>query len=68
MKFATAKEPTKGKGGKKKKGDLVGVLKRPIICVCNDIYVPALRSLRQSAFVLHFPRTCSYRYVSKIVF
>ncbi|XP_053958969.1 chromosome transmission fidelity protein 18 homolog [Anastrepha ludens] len=31
------------------------ILKRPIICICNDIYEPALRPLRQIAFVVTFP-------------
>lgn len=41
--------------GKKKKGGEQFVLKRPIICICNDLYVPALRQLRQIAFVVTFP-------------
>ncbi|CAF1316520.1 unnamed protein product, partial [Didymodactylos carnosus] len=32
------------------------MLYRPIICICNDLYVPALKSLRQIALILHFPR------------
>lgn len=30
------------------------ILRRPIICICNDLYVPALRQLRQSAFLVAF--------------
>lgn len=30
-------------------------LRRPIICICNDMYAPALRNLRQMAFVVNFP-------------
>ncbi|CAB0014814.1 unnamed protein product [Nesidiocoris tenuis] len=44
---------------KKKKGQ--GPLRRPIICICNDVYVPALRSLRQIAFTIVFPPTSSAR-------
>ncbi|XP_043970698.1 chromosome transmission fidelity protein 18 homolog isoform X2 [Gambusia affinis] len=40
---------------KKKKKE--SVLLRPIICICNDLYVPALRPLRQQAFLLVFPQT-----------
>lgn len=29
------------------------VLCRPIICICNDLYAPALRQLRQLALILH---------------
>lgn len=37
------------------------MLKRPIICICNDMYVPALRQLRQIAFVVNFPSMESSR-------
>lgn len=45
-----------GKKGKSDKPDKF-MLKRPIICICNDMYVPALRQLRQVAFVVNFPPT-----------
>ncbi|XP_072043772.1 chromosome transmission fidelity protein 18 homolog [Amphiura filiformis] len=48
---------------KKKKQSL---LMRPIICICNDPYVPALRQLRQLAFVTHFPQTLSSRLASRL--
>jgi len=38
----------KGKAGKK------FILKRPIICICNDVYSASLRQLRQVAFVVAF--------------
>uniref|UniRef100_A0A096LX22 CTF18, chromosome transmission fidelity factor 18 homolog (S. cerevisiae) n=1 Tax=Poecilia formosa TaxID=48698 RepID=A0A096LX22_POEFO len=41
----------------KKKKKKESVLLRPIICICNDLYVPALRPLRQQAFLLAFPQT-----------
>ncbi|GAB0095372.1 chromosome transmission fidelity protein 18 homolog [Sergentomyia squamirostris] len=55
IKFATdSMAPPKGgrKGGTKTPKN---VLKRPIICICNDIYAPALRQLRQIALVVNFP-------------
>ncbi|XP_033985343.1 chromosome transmission fidelity protein 18 homolog isoform X2 [Trematomus bernacchii] len=42
-------------GKKKKKKETI--LLRPIICICNDLYTPALRPLRQLAFLLVFPQT-----------
>ncbi|KAK3690943.1 hypothetical protein RRG08_021640 [Elysia crispata] len=48
---------------KKKEGDL---LLRPIICVCNDQYVPALRQLRQMALILNFPQTESSKLASRL--
>ncbi|CAF1271335.1 unnamed protein product [Rotaria sordida] len=32
------------------------ILLRPVICICNDLYVPALKPLRQIALILNFPR------------
>lgn len=37
------------------------LLRRPIVCICNDMYVPALRQLRQIAFVVNFPQMESGR-------
>lgn len=55
-------------GAKKKKG--AGgeqfVLKRPIICICNDLYVPALRQLRQIGFVVSFPPISSARLADRL--
>jgi len=48
---------------KKKDG---GLLLRPIICVCNDQYVPALRQLRQVALVMTFPQTEPSRLASRL--
>ncbi|KAJ8318400.1 hypothetical protein KUTeg_003491 [Tegillarca granosa] len=43
--------------GQKKKKQQGGLLLRPIICICNDQYVPALRQLRQCALIVNFPPT-----------
>ncbi|RXG71253.1 Chromosome transmission fidelity protein 18-like protein, partial [Armadillidium vulgare] len=32
---------------------------RPVICICNDLYTPALRPLRQISLVIQFPPTQS---------
>lgn len=52
----------------KKKGDKTSkfILKRPIICVCNDMYAPALRQLRQCAFVVNFPQIDSTRLAERL--
>ena len=39
---------------KKKAKKDAGPLLRPIICICNDPYVPSLRELRKEALILHF--------------
>lgn len=49
---------------KKKKKDTV--LLRPIICICNDLYGPALRPLRQQAFLLAFPQTQPSRLTQRL--
>lgn len=41
--------------GRSTKSKNLGILRRPIICICNDIYTPSLRTLRQVAFVVTFP-------------
>uniref|UniRef100_A0A663NCG8 Chromosome transmission fidelity protein 18 homolog n=1 Tax=Athene cunicularia TaxID=194338 RepID=A0A663NCG8_ATHCN len=43
-----------------------GLLLRPIICICNDQYVPALRPLRQQSFLLSFPRTAPSRLAQRL--
>ncbi|XP_063171230.1 chromosome transmission fidelity protein 18 homolog isoform X2 [Candoia aspera] len=42
------------------------LLLRPIICICNDQYVPALRLLKQQAFILNFPSTSQSRLVQRL--
>ncbi|XP_058705580.1 chromosome transmission fidelity protein 18 homolog isoform X2 [Poecile atricapillus] len=43
-----------------------GLLLRPIICICNDQYVPALRLLRQQSFLLSFPSTAPSRLAQRL--
>uniref|UniRef100_A0A6P4F1G0 Chromosome transmission fidelity protein 18 homolog n=1 Tax=Drosophila rhopaloa TaxID=1041015 RepID=A0A6P4F1G0_DRORH len=43
------------------------ILKRPIICICNDVYDPALRPLRQVAFVVSFPPIDAARLAERLV-
>lgn len=52
------------KAGTKEKKPFI--LKRPIICICNDLYVPALRQLRQIAFVVSFPQMASPRLAERL--
>uniref|UniRef100_A0A182JLN0 AAA+ ATPase domain-containing protein n=1 Tax=Anopheles atroparvus TaxID=41427 RepID=A0A182JLN0_ANOAO len=64
LRFIAGNGTTGQKGGAKKGTGKAGrdkfVLKRPIICICNDMYAPALRQLRLVAFVVNFaPTECS---------
>uniref|UniRef100_A0A8C4QKU7 CTF18, chromosome transmission fidelity factor 18 homolog (S. cerevisiae) n=1 Tax=Eptatretus burgeri TaxID=7764 RepID=A0A8C4QKU7_EPTBU len=54
---------TRKKERKKKEG---GLLVRPIICICNDVYVPALRQLRQQAFTIAVPMTMASRLAQRL--
>lgn len=49
------------KSNVKGKSKAKNLLRRPIVCICNDMYVPALRQLRQIAFVVSFPQIESGR-------
>lgn len=53
-----------GVDGKKKK---TGILRRPIICICNDIYAISLRPLRQVAFIVTFPPLDSGRLAERLL-
>lgn len=53
------------KSGKKPKAS--GILRRPIICICNDIYAPSLRPLRQVAFIVTFPPLDSGRLAERLL-
>ncbi|XP_073992135.1 chromosome transmission fidelity protein 18 homolog isoform X2 [Rhodnius prolixus] len=59
VKFVSDKNEIKSRKDSKKSNK--GLLKRPIICICNDVYVPALRPLRQIAYTLNVPPTSSAR-------
>ncbi|XP_053783691.1 chromosome transmission fidelity protein 18 homolog isoform X4 [Desmodus rotundus] len=43
-----------------------GVLMRPVICICNDLFAPSLRQLKQQALLLHFPPTVPSRLVQRL--
>ncbi|XP_026480054.1 chromosome transmission fidelity protein 18 homolog [Ctenocephalides felis] len=55
------------KAAKSSKEKTPMVLRRPVICICNDIYVPALRALRQCAFVVTFPPTENSRLAERLL-
>ncbi|KAL6503553.1 hypothetical protein OROGR_025476 [Orobanche gracilis] len=53
-----------GKSSRKKQKN--SVLLRPVICICNDLYAPALRPLRQVAKVHIFVRPSVSRVVNRL--
>ncbi|XP_059617862.1 chromosome transmission fidelity protein 18 homolog [Phlebotomus argentipes] len=67
IKFASDALNPVQKGSKKGVKQLKNVLKRPIICICNDIYSPALRQLRKMALVVTFPPLQSERLAERLI-
>jgi len=55
-----------GKQQGKKKGSKPYTVLRPIICICNDLYTPALRPLKQLALVIPFPPTIPGRLAERL--
>jgi chromosome transmission fidelity protein 18 len=55
-------------GGAAKRGQHSGqqALTRPLICICNDQYAPALRELRPLVQVVEFQRTAPERLVARL--
>ncbi|CAN6295659.1 unnamed protein product [Urochloa humidicola] len=49
-----------------KKGQRMAKLLRPVICICNDLYAPALRQLRQVAKVHVFVQPTISRVVNRL--
>lgn len=64
LKYLSGKHKETSKKGKKEN---VKILKRPVICICNDLYTPSLRQLRQQAFVVHFPNTSSSKLAQRLL-
>ncbi|KAK2643910.1 hypothetical protein Ddye_019105 [Dipteronia dyeriana] len=60
-----AKEEQSGKTSSKKRRKTTS-LSRPVICICNDLYAPALRPLRQIAKVHIFIQPTVCRVVSRL--
>ncbi|XP_006897521.1 PREDICTED: chromosome transmission fidelity protein 18 homolog [Elephantulus edwardii] len=53
-------------GGMRRRQAEGGLLMRPIICICNNQFVPSLRQLKQQALLLHFPPTLPSRLVQRL--
>ncbi|GMK59840.1 hypothetical protein CspeluHIS016_0900570 [Cutaneotrichosporon spelunceum] len=53
---------------KKKTKTAARPLRRPIICICNDLYAPALRPLRQHARIVRFHKSPSQFLVERLRF
>jgi len=51
--------------GKKKEKKQSQIL-RPVICICNELYTPSLRPLRQMALVVPFPPTSDTKLADRL--
>ena len=57
-----------GQTDKKKRGRQgSGLLLRPIICICNDLYVASLRQLRPVALSINFPPTIAHKLATRLL-
>ena len=54
------------KGGGRKGGKGAAPLGRPVVCLANDLYAPALRPLRDAARVVHFKPPARARLVERL--
>lgn len=64
IRFVSGQVTEKSKKGTNKKKF---ILKRPIICICNDLYGANLRSLRQIAFVVNFQQIDNSRLAERLL-
>lgn len=64
IRFISGQVTEKSKKGTNKKKF---VLKRPIICICNDLYGANLRNLRQIAFVVNFQQIDNSRLAERLL-
>ena len=64
IRFVSGQVTEKSKKGMNKKKF---ILKRPIICICNDLYTPSLRNLRQIAFIVNFNQINNARLAERLV-
>ena len=64
IRFISGQVTEKSKKGTNKKKF---ILKRPIICICNDLYGASLRNLRQVAFVVNFQQIDNSRLAERLM-
>lgn len=64
IRFVSGQVTEKSKKGVHKKKF---ILKRPIICICNDLYTASLRNLRQIAFIVNFNEINNARLAERLV-
>ncbi|XP_066590270.1 chromosome transmission fidelity protein 18 homolog [Prorops nasuta] len=63
LKFVQGKLFTKGKKNKEKESY---TCQRPVICICNELYTPSLRSLRAIALVIPVPEVSDLKLADRL--
>lgn len=66
IKFSQGQVKEKSKKGNNKKKN--SILRRPIICICNELYGANLRALRQVAFIVNFTHIDSAKLADRLMF
>ncbi|KAI4480419.1 hypothetical protein M0802_014239 [Mischocyttarus mexicanus] len=64
IRFVQGKSSSKSKKNKLKEGENC---QRPVICICNELYAPSLRSLRNFALVITVPPVTTMRIVQRLM-
>ena len=55
-----------GGGGSADKTNHAKLLRRPIVCICNDLYAPSLKTLREHAFVVRMGKPRPERVAERV--
>ncbi|XP_015591485.2 chromosome transmission fidelity protein 18 homolog isoform X2 [Cephus cinctus] len=66
LKFIHGKLTSKSKKGKNKEEKGEEPCRRPIICICNELYTPSLRALRMAALVIQVPEVSASRLAERL--
>ncbi|XP_015177515.1 PREDICTED: chromosome transmission fidelity protein 18 homolog [Polistes dominula] len=67
IRFVQGKSSSKGKKNKLKTDKEGESCQRPIICICNELYTPSLRSLRNVSLVISVPSVSTTRIVQRLM-
>lgn len=63
---AAAAAGADGEGGAASRADAAHALNRPLICICNDQYAPALRELRPLVQIIEFTKPSPDRLLARL--
>ncbi|KAF7417433.1 hypothetical protein HZH68_000086 [Vespula germanica] len=67
LKFVQGKSSSRDKKNKMKTEKKEESCQRPIICICNELYTPSLRPLRNFALVISVPPVSTTRLVQRLM-